>query len=417
MPPRRRRSRRRRVAFVGPFFPAHSGVAVYNSRVLDALEADDLDVELFAEKTHIGEWKSRLDLPMFPAEHLGSRINPYDYDTIIYTLGNSDFHLDTYELARRVPGVVWLHDVNLVGLHFERAKRLAWWDLMNLPNLLSPARTAEDVMRQELELAYGPRASPYLSRHEPLGYQAYVDRSALMSPMAVRNARHIICNSTVAERMLRLDLGPLGELPPCSVVPLGVPDVPEHARRAPVARERPLVVSLGIVDAKKRPIELVEAVAAAPRPLDLAFVGACGDGLREEIEEVAARHRLLDRLTITGFVDDTEYWDWVSQASVAVQLRSTSFGESSAAVNDAVAASVPTITSVLSCADLPGDVVWMVQPEAGVSVIAHAIDTLINDPTRRAEMQSACRAYAQQVTFGHVAARIADIVRADARRS
>ncbi len=40
------------VAFVGPFFPAHSGVAVYNSRVLDALDAPDLDVELFAEKTH-----------------------------------------------------------------------------------------------------------------------------------------------------------------------------------------------------------------------------------------------------------------------------------------------------------------------------------------------------------------------------
>jgi glycosyltransferase involved in cell wall biosynthesis len=417
MPPRRRRPRRHRVAFVGPFFPAHSGVAVYNSRVLDALDADDLAVELFAEKTHIGAWSSRLDLPVFPAEHLGSRINPYDYDSIVYTLGNSDFHLDTYELARRVPGIVWLHDINLVGLHFERAKRLAWWDLMNLPNLLSPSRTPEDAMRQELALAYGDRASPYLLRHEPLGYQAYVDRGALMSPMAVRNARHVICNSTVAERMLRLDLGPLGQMPPCTVVPLGVPDAPGTSRHDRTSdRERPLVVSLGIVDAKKRPIELVEAVAAAPRPLDLAFVGACGDGLRSEIEEVAARHHMLDRVTFTGFVDDVDYWDWLAQASVAVQLRSISFGESSAAVNDAVAASVPTITSVLSCADLPDGVVHMVETDASVAVIASALDTLVNDGVRRREMQSACEAYAKRLTFGHVAERIAEIIRSDAGR-
>lgn len=415
MPRRRRTPRRRRVAFVGPFIPAESGVAIYNSRVLDALDAPDLEVELFAEETHIGQWRSRLDLPVFPAEHLGTRINPYDYDTIVYTIGNSTFHLDTYELARWVPGIVWIHDVNLVGLHLERSKREAWWDQMNLPNLLGPARTPADAMRHELHTAYPSRAHQTLLS-EPLGYQALVDRGALMSPMAVRNARHVLCNSSVAERMLRIDLGPLAALPPCTVVPLAVP-----ARETLLVGERepqgrPLVVSLGIVDAKKRPVDLVDAVARTGLDLDLVFVGPCGGGLRVEIEEAAARQGITDRVDVTGFVDQADYGRWLGQADVAVQLRSVSFGESSAAVNDAIAAGVPVLTSVVSCIDLPAGVAHLVAPDAAVHEIAEGIATLVRDRERAGAMREAQRAYAAGWGFGEVAARVAEVIRADARR-
>lgn len=413
MPPRRRRPRRTRVAFVGPFSPAESGVAVYNSRVLDALDAPDLEIELYAEETHIGAWHPRLDLPVFPAEHLGARINPYDYDLVVYAIGNSIFHLDTYELSRRVPGLVWLHDVNLVGLHFERAKRIEWFDRMDLPNLVAPPRTAADVMRAELHLAYGPRANPYLVRHEPLGHQAYVDRGALLAANAVRNARHLLCNSSVAKRMLQLDLGPGGSLPPTTVLPHAVPDAADLGLTgAPRPDGRPLVVSLGIVDAKKRPLDLVRAVAALPVAADLAFVGPCGDALRAEIESVAARHAIADRVTFTGFVDFAQYGSWLSRASVAVQLRSVNYGESSGAVHDAIAAGVPTITSVASCDDLPPQVVRMVAPDVSVEEITRVIDVLVRDRPTVDAMRAACAAYASSWSFRDVAAAFADAVRA-----
>ena len=416
MPPRRRRQRRRRVAFVGPLIPAESGVAIYNSRVLDAFDAPDLEIELFAEETHIGVWRSRLDLPVFPAAHLGTRINPYDYDTIVYTIGNSTFHLDTYDLARRVPGIVWMHDVNLVGLHFERAKRLAWRDQMNQPHLLVAPRTPEDAMRDELELAYPGRTHDYLMRREPLGYQAFVDRGALMSPMAVRNARHVLCNSTVAERMLRIDLGPLGVLPPCTVLPLAVPDRRALRVGDPAPRSRPLVVSLGIVDAKKRPVDLVDAVALSGVDLDLVFAGSCGGGLRSDIEEAARRRGIGDRVQITGFVDDDEYGRWLGQASLAVQLRSISFGESSAAVNDAIAAGLTVLTSVASCVDIPPGVVHLIAPDASVPDMAAAIASLVNDHERSSAMRAAGQAYATSWGFPEVAERVAEVIRTDALR-
>jgi glycosyltransferase involved in cell wall biosynthesis len=410
MPPRRRSNRRLRVAFAGPFFPAESGVATYNSRVVDALDAPDLDVTLFAEETDIGAWKSRLSLPVFPVEHLGPRINPYDFDTIIYTIGNSTFHLDTYELSRRVPGIVWLHDVNLVGLHRERAKRIEWSDTMDTPNLISPARTAEEVMRQELRLVYPDRVTAQTLRHHAMDFQALVDRGALLAAPAVRHARHLLCNSSVAERMVRIDLGPSAVMPPTTVLPLAVPDRRSTSQPAS-ATGRPLVVSLGIVDAKKRPHDLVRAVAALPMPVDLAFVGPCPGWLQAEVDAVVAEHGLRDRVQFTGFVDSARYDDWVGRADLVVQLRSVNFGESSAAVTDAIAARVPTITSVLSCRDLPEGVVTMVAHDAPVADVRDAMAAVLGDAERAAAMRAACDTYARDWTFDQVAARVAGVVR------
>src|SRR5690606_13139269 len=69
--PRRRRPQRLKVAFVGPFAPAESGVATYNSRVVDALSRDGIELDLFAEATPIGEWRPDDDLMILPVEQLG----------------------------------------------------------------------------------------------------------------------------------------------------------------------------------------------------------------------------------------------------------------------------------------------------------------------------------------------------------
>jgi glycosyltransferase involved in cell wall biosynthesis len=184
-----------------------------------------------------------------------------------------------------------------------------------------------------------------------------------------------------------------------------------HLPDEPVRRARPLVVSLGIVDAKKRPHDLVRAVAGLATAVDLAFVGPCGDGLRAEICDVAARHGMADRVHFTGFVDFAEYGRWLAEASVAVQLRSVNFGESSGAVHDAVAAQVPTVTSVASCGDLPAGVVSMVAPDASVDDVRVAVGHLLHDTVAATAMRDACARYAAEWTFNVVAERLAEVIR------
>jgi glycosyltransferase involved in cell wall biosynthesis len=343
-------------------------------------------------------------------------VNPWDYDTIVYTIGNSTFHLFTYDIARRFPGVVWLHDVNLVGLHIERAKYLAAWDFQNLADLTRPPRTAIDAMRHELELAYGHRASTTLMNSETLVYQDFVDRGALLVATAARSARHLIVNSQVARHMVELDLGPGGRLPPCTVSPLAVPAAAQLQASPPPPNEgAPLVVSLGIVDRKKRPADLIRAVGALPYPVELVFVGDCGSGLRSELEQLAADVGISSHVHFTGFVEPAEYGAWLARASCAVQLRSVNFGESSAAVTDAIAAALPVVTSVASCAEMPKDVVDFVDAHAPVELLTARIDAVLRDAALRARMVAAQATYAADRSFSRVAQELADVIRTTVR--
>src|SRR6266511_2350204 len=124
-PSRRRRTHRapepRRVALVGPFPPARTGIAQYNAAVAAHLEAH-CELDCFVDA---GDWSHDHVLAeaptrrvqavgprrptgsrarWLPAVTLGRRIDPARYDAVLYALGNSWYHHDTLSLARRFPG-------------------------------------------------------------------------------------------------------------------------------------------------------------------------------------------------------------------------------------------------------------------------------------------------------------------------
>jgi glycosyltransferase involved in cell wall biosynthesis len=227
----------------------------------------------------------------------------------------------------------------------------------------------------------------------------------------VRDAEHLLVNSELALEMARLDLGPDGRLPPSTMLHHAVPGrAPAPGPRA--GGGRPLVVALGVVHAIKRPDVLVEAVAGMPGPVDLAFVGPCDDEARSLVLAAAQRFGAGDRVRLTGHVERDEYEQWIDRASVAVQLRDVSFGESSGAVHDAIAAGVPVVTSILSCRGLPEGVVEMVAPDAPAAAVRDALAGILGDDTRAASMRQAGRAFAAEWTFTRVADEVANVIRA-----
>jgi glycosyltransferase involved in cell wall biosynthesis len=405
-PAPRRRAHRTRVAFVGPLPPTESGIAIYNERVLDALDANDLEVHVFVEGSAPVERPG--DHRVYPLAALDGQLDPYDYDVFLYTIGNSQFHVRSFDLARRHPGIVWLHDAYLIGLHLE-------WALW----LIRSGQRRTDVLtifREEIRRLYGERLDPALVLVEPLSHHAFVDRSVFLNAGLVREARHLVCNSHLALDMARIDAGPHGRLPPTTVLHHAVPSLdvlPLPAVADPRARR--LVVALGIVHAIKRPDVLVRAIAALADPVDLAFVGPCDDEARVLIDAAVRATDLHDRVTITGFVDVADYARWIRNASCAVQLRDVSFGESSGAVHDAIAAGVPVVSSILACADLPPGVVEMVTPDATVHELAAAIAVVLRDASGSHERRDAARQFASEWTFDRVASEIAEVVRRTVR--
>jgi glycosyltransferase involved in cell wall biosynthesis len=410
VPGRARASRaaRPRVAFVGPLPPVESGVALYNERVLGALPLEGIDLEIFHE-TPRGRAapRSPVDAPCYPLDALGSRLDPHDYDSIVYTIGDSGYHVRTFDLARRVPGVLWLHDACLVGLHLEWAQ----W-------LLRTQRRTGDVLsvyRDEITAMYDGRVRPDAVLTEPLSHRSFVAQQVYLNARVVRASRRLVVNSELAHDMVRHDAGAGATVPPITVLRHAFPDrsvLPISPTRP--RRSRPLVVALGIVHPIKRPEVLLQAIAALDLEVDLAFVGPCEEPLRRELLDVAHRLGIAARTTITGYVDVPEYARWISEADVAVQLREVSFGESSGAVHDAIAGGVPVVTSIASAADLPPEVVTMVAPQAPAGELTAAIRAVLVDPSERARRQEASRELAASWSFTRVAREILDVVRADA---
>jgi glycosyltransferase involved in cell wall biosynthesis len=157
-------------------------------------------------------------------------------------------------------------------------------------------------------------------------------------------ARKVFTTSDFAANMARLDADPAL----ASRIEVWPYAYPAPVVRDPQLREDGLVCSFGVIHHLKAPDILLRAVAQLAgrgRHVRLAFVGPVSDELRDELGALAGELRLTERVTITGDVADDEYEGWLQRASVAVQLRRRSNGETSGAVADCLAHGIPTIVS------------------------------------------------------------------------
>jgi glycosyltransferase involved in cell wall biosynthesis len=404
---RRRRPPRPRVALVGPLPPVQSGVALYNERVLGVLDRSAFDLNLFTE-TPPGTARPvpTIDVPCYPVEALGGHLDPHDYDTIVYTIGNSRFHVRTFDLARRIPGVLWLHDAFLMGLHLE----WALWQIRSGRRSEHPV----GILREEIEQQYCGRVDAEPLVVEPLSEEIFIDRQVYLAAGLARASRRLVVNSELACAMVRHDLGPDGDPLPITVLRHAVPS-PETLAIPSVRtpRARPLIVALGIVHRVKRP-EVVIAAAAA-LGADVAFVGPCEPDYHQQLQAFADGLGVASRVIFTGFADVATYGCWIGDADIAVQLRDLSFGESSGAIHDAIAGGLPVVTSVASAVELPAELVTMVAPDCSAETLQGVLRALLKNPAR-ARSATAAAAYAAQWSFARVGEELTAVMLADANR-
>jgi glycosyltransferase involved in cell wall biosynthesis len=424
-PIRRRRARpTMRVALVGPFPPVRTGIARYNRDVAEHLAQhceldcfvdagdwshDDISHEASSERIQAVGPRRPLDSAArwLPAHALGLRIDPARYDAVLYAIGNSWFHHDTLSLARRFPGIVWLHDVDLTGLYITYAHRLL------ARNGGGPEAVA---MFRDVLGRYGARAPKFelteTDRRWTM-YEPYRLSGMRFSLELARDARACLVASERARAMLEFDAGPPDLLPPVHILPLAIPDV---RPRADASASPPVVVSLGRQDLEaKQPETVLEALAVVrrTRPARLAFVGAIRPELAAHLVRRAEELGVVDAVEIAGYVEDDEYGRRLDEATCAVQLRSSSAnGEGSAAVDDAIAAGLPVITNIVSCLDLPAGTVQLVSSDATARDVAAEILRVLDSDEHRRRLSDSALAYARTWTFADMTARLLEIIEA-----
>jgi glycosyltransferase involved in cell wall biosynthesis len=394
-----RGTRRMRLALVGPMPPVLSGVADYNGRVVAALaERCDLDVLIPPRMAHpahgtVPRW--------LPSLALGRSVDPAGYDAVVYTFGNSEHHVTTYDLLHRFPGILWLHDVRLGGFHLnyadERADDPAQW------------------MREQLRDAYGPRLGR-LDAVDNLFDREWQHRTGIyLTRLLVRASRAVMVNSAFAEQLLRLDQGPDWSPRPIIRLPFAAAPAPQASRPARES-DPPLIVSAGSVDSIKAPERIIDALGAiaAETPARLVFVGFIHPVYRSELEQRAAALGVAERVAFTGPTDAATWWEWLGRATLAVQLRRLTNGESSAAIGDAQSSGTPVITNVLDAPmEHPEDtVLWLADLSPGT--LEAAMLRLLRDRGEWQRRSAAGIAHARARSFEHLAdvllARLDDVL-------
>lgn len=391
----RSRPRRRRLAFVSPLPPQRTGVAGFSYRLLEAVcRRGDVEVDAFAD--------SATTAVLAP-----DGVHVYDvdaldqterwrggYDGVVYSIGNSEFHAGALAALRRRSGVVLTHEARLTGLYALAAGR---------------ADAVPGGFHAALQGMY-PGVIP-----QDLGKSGRIDADEAdcfgvsMVREVVALAERVLVMSHTGAALIRLDADPR-HADRVAVVPWAVPAALSENRPRPLPPGGPLIVTFGIVNEVKQIAKVIEAFAMVLEDRPDARMAVVGPASEDDLKRIADQVQLLDvvaQVEATNEVEEEAYRGWLGRATVAVQLRAISNGESSAAVGDCLVFGVPTIVTAIGPArELPDTAVVKVAPSVSPRQLADEILALLADEERRVSMRSAAEAFVAETTFDGLAAEL-----------
>jgi glycosyltransferase involved in cell wall biosynthesis len=397
---RRGHSRRPRLAWFSPWPPEQSGIANYSRNLLQEL-GRDVDVDVV-----VAEDPSRYPAPLEPGVRLVPASMPAafrtlrSYDRIVYCMGNSSFHRHVYEAIRERPGMLVAHDVRLTGFY-------GWYAGIERPGDPS-GRLAERLAEM-----YAPRIDAAAFSHRPPTPQEQTALGLFMTRELQELAESIIVHSRFAADIVRLDAAV--ERPPAApvhVLPLAVAPR-EHQRHEPDPAA-PHVASFGVLSEVKGLATLIDAfaiVAGERAGARLTLMGPAEAHEAERWRRRAADVGVGERVSIPGFGSSAAYEQLLRDADVAVQLRTITNGEASAAVCDCLGAGVPTIITGMGWADeLPRDAVERVPLDVSAARLAAEIGAILDDSDHRHRLERGASDYAAATTYADVAQRYLEVL-------
>ena len=380
-----RPQRRPRLACVSPLPPERTGIAAYSAELLPEL-ARYYDIEVITPQTEVTDPWVRANCPVHSVDWF--RANARRYDRVIYHFGNSSFHSHMFDLLPEVPGVVVLHDFFLGDVH--------WHDEAH--------GVRPNAWVRELQHAHG-----YIVVQER--FHA-ADMSDVVGKYpcnlsVLQHAQGIIVHSQVSRELAKQWYGSNGardwQIIPHLRTPVRLTDASaaKHTTRRElgVPDDAFLVCSFGMLGPTKANHRLLNAWMASPLAQNprcyLVFVGENHDGhYGAELLAVIRKNGLSSRVSITGWASEAVFRQYLFAADMAVQLRTQSRGETSAAVLDCMNHALPTIINAHgSMAELPPDAVWMLPDAFTDDQLIEALTALWQDASRRAELAARARAH------------------------
>lgn len=366
-----------RLAFISPLPPERTGIADYSAELLPSLERY-YDIEVIVDQSAVDDPWVAANYPVRDAAWF--RNHAQSFDRVLYQFGNSTFHLYQLDLLKEFPGVVVLHDSFVGALSQWRAVH-AGGDHEYLQRLYRSHGYGALVADRD-------QGRAWTIKNFPSSWEVIENASGVLvhSKYAIDQAQHAY-GSDVAREMRRIAFPKHRRA-----------SAREESRRAlGLSSEDFVVCSFGMVAPTKLNHQLLaswlKSTLASDVRCHLVFVGENhGGDYGSELLATLGASGASDRIRITGFVDHAQYHAWLEASDVAVQLRTESRGETSAAVFDCMAQGLPIIVNAhATFAELDPEAVWMLPDLFECSELVSALETLYADPARRLALSAHSR--------------------------
>jgi glycosyltransferase involved in cell wall biosynthesis len=363
-----------RLAYFSPLPPARSGIAGYSYDLLPEL-AQLCELVLFVPQPETVESALHHDFAI--RDLSGYASERWQFDAALYQMGNSSHHQPFYELMRRYPGILVLHD--FVLHHFIAEQSVGQGNFA--------------AFSREMAYALGPAGAD----------EAWAIR--------LGQTQHRLSDVALNERLLDLSLGVLvhsryardavlASRPQCRAYTVSAPVV-AHSTAQTRRHELPwsgnalILASFGQVTAGKQLNRALRVFARLQQQWPQTRYLIVGEVLPEAgLEQMLQDEGLADKVHITGYVEGLDtFGAWLETADVVLNLRHPTLGETSAAALRAMAAAQPVVVYDHGWyAELPDDVVVKVPPLDDEALFA-ALEQLAADARQRKQIGQRAQEY------------------------
>jgi 2-polyprenyl-3-methyl-5-hydroxy-6-metoxy-1,4-benzoquinol methylase/glycosyltransferase involved in cell wall biosynthesis len=373
-----------RLAFFSPLNPQKSGISDYSEELLPHLDGR-ARIDLFVDGFRPANEALLKSFPCFDYKRdPGVLRRLSEYDAVLYHMGNDPrYHAGIYQCMREHPGIVVFHDFAFQFFFFY----------------LAYERGRMDIYLEELEACHGvgARAQAEAALSEGLKPTQLAEPLAFpLNRRLAQTAEAIIVHSEWSRSRF------------AEIVPsIPVAHINMHAgnrngeeigpiQRGRAGKEFVQLASFGHATPEKgieRTLCALAALKDGP-PFHYTLVGELSPYFN--FQELVRELGLKDRITLTGYVSLEEFKRRIAETDIAVNLRESTVGETSASLCRIMAAGVPAIVSDVGWfSELPDSAVIKIEMDASAdSMLCALLKRLIEDEPLRARIGANARRYA-----------------------
>jgi len=372
-----------KLAYFSPLPPHQTGISGYSIELLEELSFD-YDIELIVVNKNEIDQKVASQYTIKEVEHF-LKYNE-EYTRVLYHFGNSTFHSHMFELLQKVSGIVVLHDFYLSHI-------LEYMAQGNISTLMQLLYTSHGYKATE-EFAKASQKSQTLWKYP-------------CNLSLLQNALGVIVHSKHSQELAQKWYGKNNANDWCTI-PL-LRKAPQQGDKQTareklfISKDAFVICTFGLIEPNKLSDKLLDAwidsTLSKNKNSILIFVGKMHTGdygiqLNAKMKKYISQKSII----ITNWVSDDDFKNYLLAADVGVQLRTSSRGETSAAILDCLNYALATITnSHGSLSELPKDAVLMLEDNFEIYDLTRALELLFNDTQKRTALaQNAQRLVAQE---------------------